>query len=314
MAITPAASRFGRRGFLAGLPLAPSVLGSPGSIGFAIGTYGMKPIPTLTAVQEIARIGYDGVALALMPGWPCDPAQLSSGDRRIIGNALDRHGLALPSVNDALPLMGTREKRAYNIERIKLAAGFVHSLRRREATCLDTILGLKTWDWETAKDRMADELHTWARLAEAEDFTIGIKPHAGQAMDTPRKSLWMLSAVNSGRIRLVYDYSHMRVGGFGLEQSLQALLPSTVFISLKDSMGGPHSFEFLLPGDGNTDYVSYFRTLQRLRYAGFVSVEVSSMIQRKAGYDPLRTARTCYSRLAPLFRAAGAVRPRREKS
>jgi hypothetical protein len=43
------------------------------TIGLAFGTYGMKTLTTETALRAIARIGYDGVEPALMPGWPTDP-------------------------------------------------------------------------------------------------------------------------------------------------------------------------------------------------------------------------------------------------
>jgi inosose dehydratase len=83
-----------------------------------------------------------------------------------------------------------------------------------------------------------------------------------------------------------------------------------VFISLKDSRGTPENHEFLLAGDGETDYTFYFGLLKELGYNGFVSIEVSSMIQRKPGYDPVAAARLCYDRLAPLFAKAGVTRRR----
>ena len=103
------------------------------------------------------------------------------------------------------------------------------------------------------------------------------------------------------------------MGGFKLEQSLREMLPYTVFISLKDSRGTPEKHEFLLAGDGETDYVSYFRLLKQVGYRGFVSIEVSSMIQRKPGYDAKAAARLCYQRLAPVFVTAGLDRCRQPR-
>ena len=281
------------------------------AIGFGIGTYGMKALSSTEALRTIAAIGYDGVELALMPGWPGDPAKLTAGGRKEVAKALADTGLALPALNESLPLTGTPQSRSHNLERLKLAAEMAHALSPAKPPCLDTILGLKTADWETSRTRIVDELQDWARIAETSDMTIGVKPHAAQALDTPAKSVWLMNQLHSPRLRLVYDYSHMFVGGFGLEPSLRELLPYTVFISLKDSRGTPDNHEFLLAGDGETDYVSYFRLLKKLGYAGFVSIEVSSMIQRKAGYDPVAAARLCYERLAPAFAQAGLKRRRR---
>lgn len=277
-------------------------------VGFAIGTYGLKTLETVEALKVISQLGYDGVSLALMQGWKCDPATLTDSERRSIRIALTDLNLAVAAVNDQLPLIGSPEKRAWNLERIKLAAAFVHGIGGDRLVCLDTMLGLRTSDWDTAKARMADELHEWARVAETHDLTIGVKPHAGQALDTPEKAIWMLNQIGSSRVRLVYDYSHMRVGGFELEQSLRQLVPYTSFISVKDSTGGPADFEFLLPGRGDTDYARYFRLLRELDYRGFVSVEVSAMVQRKPGYDGISAARACYDKLAPYFCRAGLFR------
>jgi inosose dehydratase len=278
----------------------------PASLSFAIGTYGMKPLPTVEALRTIAAIGYDGVELALMPGWPANPANLTAADRKEIAKTLEDTGLALPALNENLPLTATPQSRARNLERLKLAAEMAHQLSPAKPPCLDTILGLKTAEWESSKNRIVDELHDWVRLPESAAFTIGVKPHAAQALDTPAKSIWLMNQLRSPR--LIYDYSHMFVGGFGLEPSLREMLPYTVFISLKDSRGTPENHEFLLAGDGETDYAAYFRLLRKLGYNGFVSVEVSSMIQRKPGYDPIAAARLCYERLAPAFGKGGIQR------
>src|SRR5437660_9912162 len=90
-------------------------------IGFATGTYGMKTMSTDEALRTIAKIGYDGVELALLPGWPTDPAKLSAADRRAVRALLTDTGLALPSMLESLPITGAAQTRAQNLERLKLA-------------------------------------------------------------------------------------------------------------------------------------------------------------------------------------------------
>jgi sugar phosphate isomerase/epimerase len=284
---------------------------STAAVGFATGTYGMKSVPTREALSTLARVGYDGVELCLIPGWLTDPARLSSGDRAGLRRMLADSGLALPAFLESLPMIGTPEKRAYNLERLKLAAGLAHALSASRPPCIDTVLGLKSSDWEGAKERMAGELGDWANVAESSSVTIAIKPHAGQALNTPAKALWLLKQTGSARIRLVYDYSHMSLEGFALERSLREMLPETALVSVKDARGTAAHPEYLLPGDGATDYLVYFRLLKRLRYRGFVAVEVSSMIFQKPGYDAIAAAQLCYQRLAPVFEKSGLTRPER---
>jgi sugar phosphate isomerase/epimerase len=302
-----------RRRFLAMWGISPvmAAAGKPPVVGFAGGTYGMKTLATAEALRLLTQIGYDGVELALMPGWAADPAKLAPAERQDLRRMLEENGLALPAFLEVLPLTGTPQKRAYNLERLKLAASLAHELAPASPPCIDTILGLKSADWDGAKGRMLDELHDWAKVAESGDIIIGVKLHAGQALDTPAKALWLMQQLATPRLRLIYDYSHLSLEGFALEASLRELLPYIAFISVKDARGTPGHHEYLLPGDGNIDYVGYFRTLKQVGYRGFVGVEVSAMIHQKPGYDPAATARICYERLAPAFQKAGLDRPAR---
>jgi len=68
-----------------------------------------------------------------------------------------------------------------------------------------------------------------------------------------------------------------------MKASLNALLPRTRFIHVKDSAGEPQKFQFLLPGEGRTDYGKLFSLLKQWGYSGPVCVEVSGQIFNKAG-------------------------------
>jgi len=281
------------------------------TIGLNNGTYGAKTMKTADAMRAMAEIGYDGVELALMPGWPADPAVLSEGDRKETRRLAEDLGLALPAFLEVLPIDGTAPQRAHNLERLKLAAQLGHDLCPSRSPAIETILGGKSEQWEHVKASMADELKAWARVGEEAQTTICFKPHAGHAVDTPERAVWLVKQVESRRLRAVYDYSHFYVEGLPLEESLKTLFPYTEYIAVKDSSGTADNHQFLLPGDGKTDYVSYFRLLKKLGYAGFVGIEVSAMIHQKPGYQALPTLRLCYERMAAAFSKAGVERPRR---
>jgi sugar phosphate isomerase/epimerase len=300
-----------RRGFLS-LVAMPVLRAADHTIGLNTGTYGMKSMKTADALHTISDIGYDGVELCLIAGWPTDPAVLSAGGRQEIRHILDDTGLALPSLMDSLSMDGTPKNRAHHIERLKLAFALAHELSPRKLPVFETVLGGKSDDWDQTRDRIADELHDWAKLAEDGGITICFKAHADQAVDTPERAMWLLKQVNSPRIRLIYDYSHFRVQGLSLEESLRELLPYTSYIAVKDSAGDRNKHQYLLPGDGGTDYVAYFRLLNESGYTGFVGIEITAQIHSKPGYDPIATAKLCYQRLAPAFEKAGVHRPTRK--
>jgi sugar phosphate isomerase/epimerase len=271
----------------------------------------MKTLTTEAALRTIARIGYDGVEPALMPGWPTDPAQMSAADRKTLRRLIGDLGLAVPAILESLPLQATPESRAANLERLQRAVALGNELVPSSPPMVDTILGGKTADWERIKGRMVTELKDWAKVAEDGRTTVCFKPHAGDAVQSPDRALWLVREVGSPRIRIVYDYSHFHVEGLPLESTLKQLIAYAPFVVVKDSQGTPEKHAFLLPGDGNTDYLAYFRLLQELKYGGFVAVEVSSMIHRKPDYQPVPTAELCYARLATRMDRAGIRRPDR---
>jgi len=279
-------------------PLQAAASGKP-EIGFATGTYGMKSMSTREALRTLAEIGYDGVQLCLISGWPTDPARMTASDRMELRQILRDTRLAVPAVLESLQVKP--EKRASNLERLKMAVALGNELVPSNPPVIDTVLGGTPAEFDKLKGTMVDTVGEWAKIAESSKTTVAFKPHAGHAVNSPGRALWLLKAINSPRIRMIYDYSHFYVEGFGLESSLKELLPYTAFIAVKDAQGTPAKHDYLLPGDGKTDYLEYFRLLKRLGYTGWLGVEVSAMIHTRPGYDPVSTARICYDRLAPVL-------------
>ena len=79
-------------------------------------------------------------------------------------------------------------------------------------------------------------------------------------------------------------------------------------VEVKDERGLAPDHEFLIPGEGACDYVKVLKALDRVGYDGFVDVEISIMVQKRPGYDPLAVAEQSYRVLAPAFEAAGLKR------
>lgn len=277
-------------------------------IGFGFGTYGMKSLSTMDALRVCADIGYDGVELALMQGWPTQPSLLSKQDRREIHDSLAELDLTVPSLLESLPCLRSDKQHLANIEKLKRATELAHDVSPDKPPVVQSIVGARTGQWERSKHRLVNQLADWADVGRQSQTTVCFKPHASHAVHTPERALWIHRQVDSPWLKVVYDYSHFSLEGLPLAASLKQLLPITAYVQIKDSRGTPKEYEYLLPGAGETDYLKLLSVLKEASYNGFVSVEVSSHIHRKPGYDPVSTARTCYQRLAPLFAQLGLNR------
>jgi sugar phosphate isomerase/epimerase len=273
---------------------------APG-LGFSL--YGMKSLPLDDAFRACADAGYDHVELALLPGFPTDPAAFPAEARASAAARLKALGLGLPCLMDNLSLAAPDPLPA--LRRIADAAGLARDLVPDRPPILETILGGKPEAWEAQKDTMLGRLRGWAEAAEREKTVIAVKAHVMSAVTTPERLLWLLDRVESPAIQVAYDYSHFEVQGLGLEETLLKLLPRTRFIHVKDSAGDASSVRFLLPGDGRTDYVAYFSLLKRHGYEGPVCVEVSGQIFNRPGYDPVAAARRCFAALSAARAKAG---------
>lgn len=278
--------------------------GPPRGVPLGFSLYGMPQVKLADALQACARLGYDGIELALMPSWHGDPAQLSQAMRRELRAQLDDLGLQLPALMDNLSLVVDDAQHRTNLERLKQAARLAHDLRPDDPPLVETVLGGRAADWESMRRPMAQRLADWARVAQREAVRLALKAHVAGAAHRPEHLCWLLDEVDHPHVRAVYDYSHFQLRGIGLAESLDALLPRTAFVHVKDARGTPERFSFLLPGEGEVDYAEYFRRLQRGTYAGFVVVEVSRQIQVRSDYDPLAAARACYARLDAARRRA----------
>ncbi len=278
------------------------------TIGFGFGTYGMQSLATGEAMRQCAEIGYDGIELALMKGWPTEPTLLSKRDRAEIRGWLDDFRLTVPSLLESLHCLRTQQIHRDNVEKLKRAVELAHDLAPDRPPVVQSIVGGKTAGWEQMKGQLVQQLAEWANVGEASKTVICFKPHAAHIVHDPQRALWLHQQVGSDWLKIVYDYSHFSLEGFALAASLKQLLPITSYVQVKDSRGTPEKHEYLLPGDGRTDYVELLTVLKQARYEGFVNVEVSSMIHRQPGYQPIPTAKLCYERLVPLFDKVGIRR------
>lgn len=256
----------------------------------------MKSLPVLQALDQCARIGYDNVEICVMKDFPTDFDKFTPALRRAVKERLEGNGLAASSILIQANLSRAEQQTVF-IESIKRAGEISHTLDPGNPPLIETILGGKAEEWEQTKEVLATRLTAWGEAAQSVDILLAVKAHYGHAVNSPDRLIWLYRRVNHPNIVLTYDYSHFSAEGFGLEDSLRAVIPCTRFIHMKDMTRGPVP-HYLLPGDGSTDYVKYFRLLKEVNYTGPILVEVSAHIHREPGYLPIPTAEKCFATLS----------------
>jgi inosose dehydratase len=268
---------------------------------FGYSLYGMKLLPLEDALAISSRIGYDGVELALLPGYPTEPSKLKAEDRVRLRKQLADRKLDLLGLMENLNEPATKMVHQSNLDRLKAAAELAQALAPDRPPPIETILGGKPGTWDDIKTQLVDHLGAWATLAEKSKTVIAVKPHVSNAMQTPAQAVWLMKQVKSPWLRLAYDFSHFRLQDLKLSETLDAIAPYAAFIHIKDAKGTPAKFEFLLPGSGDIDYAALLKHLRTTAYRGPIVIEVSGQIFNKKDYDPAATAKKCYADLEQNF-------------
>jgi sugar phosphate isomerase/epimerase len=276
-------------------------------------TWSMQSVPAEDAIPALAAIGFDSVELTVVPGWRDELDSLTPARRRGIKALLAEHRLALPALAAHRSLVATDPaEHAENWRRLTGAIDLAAEWATAEGPpAIDTTAGGKAGQWDQLKGLIVERTGKLCEYAAARGVTIAIEPHVMNALDTPARVLWLLDQVGKPNLKLTFDISHFNVQGIPIEESVAKLAPHSVFTHVKDERGTAPDFEFLIPGEGEFDYVRYLKAMDAAGYRGDIHVEISLMVQRRPGFDPIAAAEQSYRVLAEAFRQAGVPRPAR---
>jgi len=275
------------------------------TLGFSL--YGMPQLKTEQAIQAVADVGYDSVELCLMDAWDATPLKLNAQRRTTVSNTLNDTGLKLTSLMEHCSLPGSKVSQQKILDRLKRAAELGYALKPKQPPLIETTAGSGKWD--QLKNEMRDNLGAWAKVAESTKTIIAVKPHRGGVVDRPEQGVWLVQQIDSPWIRLNYDYSHFTHRNISLEDSMRTMMPFTSLIQVKDTVQKDNKVHFVLPGEsGEIDYVQFLKRAVLAGYRGDICCEVSGMVFKQKGYDPIAAAKTCYQNLAPAFKQAGISR------
>jgi sugar phosphate isomerase/epimerase len=276
-------------------------------LGFSL--YGMKPLSLADALLHCAEIGYRAVELPVLAAWPADSAKFTAQDRKNFRSGLEKNKLKLSAIMDNLPLLGDEAKHRSNLERLKAAAEISNELVPNDPPLIETVLGSKAGSFDEVKQQFVDRLGEWSQVMQAAKVKLAIKAHIGNAIQKPEQLAWVLEQVKSSWLTAAYDYSHFELQKLTIDDTLKPLAERISFVHVKDAKGEPGKFQFVLPGEGQTDYAKLFAALAKAKYRGDVIVEVSGQIHSKPYYDPLAAARKCYAALSPAMKQFAETAP-----
>jgi inosose dehydratase len=270
-------------------------------------TWGMKEIDIEDTIPAIAKIGYQGIELAVTPGWPTALHTLSLAKRRRIAELLDTYGLVLSAVAGHTSMCEDDPNRnRAHMQRLRDTIDLTADLAQEgEQPVMVSLIGGPIDAWDAHRYVVAERIHALGEYAVQRGVMVAVEPHSGTSFDTPAKALWLMKEVNHPAVRLNFDISHFDIIGIGIDECVLPMAPWSVHTHVKDQRGRYPNHEFLTPGSGPFDFAHYLRAMHKAGYTGFIGMEVSVMVQRKPRYDPFVDAALGYYALLHAFNASG---------
>lgn len=272
-------------------------------------TWGMPTVPADTFIPFLAKLGYTGVELTVIPGYSTELSRLDAAERRRIAQMLKDHGLELPAIAAQTSMIDREpDVAAAHWKRLTDAVDLaVDWAQHGKPPAVDTTVGGRSEDWEPLKGLLFERMGALVRYGEERGVVIAAEPHVANMLDTPARAVELIEAINSPFLKLNFDISHFNVQGIPYQESVAALAPHTVHTHVKSERGRAPNHEFLIPGEAPFDWVGYLHAMRDHGYDDYITAEVSIMVQQRPGYDPLAAAELTYRTLHTAFEQAGML-------
>jgi len=273
-------------------------------------TWGMPTVPVDTMIPFLAQTGYDGIELTVIPGYTTEISLLDGTERKRIAQMLQDHNLELPAIAAQTSMIDRDpDIAARHWTRLTAAVDLaVDWAQAGKPPAVDTTVGGRPEQWDELKPLLFERMGALVRYGERRGVVIAAEPHVGSMLDTPERVLELLRVIDSPNLKLNFDISHFNVQGYSISESVGALGPHTVHTHVKDERGTVPDYQFLIPGEGEFDYVAYLHAMRAEGYRDFITAEIAIMVQRRPGYHPLAAAEQTYKTLARAFEEAGIDR------
>ena len=269
-------------------------------------TYGMKQLDIFEALPRLKDMGYEGMEIAVTPGWPTEPASMDQTARKKLADLLRQLDWPTPALMALLSPGSEGEERPAVLAQFHATFEMSRELRLDDnPMVISTTLGRHP-AWETGKERIVELVLEVADVAAEYDALVAIEPHAGDDFETPEKAAWLMEQTNHPNLGLNFDYSHFVVEGIDLQHSIDLNLKYSVHNHIKDGyLDEEGKVCYQLPGDGALDLNVYFKAMQDAGWDKYICPEVTGQIWNAEGYDAWGTAQLCYDALSKARASLG---------
>ena len=284
------------------------------SLRYGYGTNGLTSHRLEDAVDLLADLGYDGIALTLdhlhLDPFAADLAARTAALRR----RLEHHGLAVVVETGARFLLDPRRKHEPTLvsgERREVRVDYLH--RAVEVAADLGAEALSFWsgtlptgtDAATGWNRLTDGVAQVLALAERREVVCAFEPEPGMFVDTLDTLLELRRRLDDPeRLRVTLDLGHVVCNEpRGLADTIHRSGDLIANVQVDDMVPGVH--EHLEIGAGDVDFVEALGALRATGYAGLASLE----LPRQAHAAPAVAERSL--RLLREAEAEAAERPQR---
>jgi sugar phosphate isomerase/epimerase len=283
-------------------------------------TWSMPGLSFGEAVSHCARVGFDSVEVTVSEGWLTDVLTLPAGTAAEWGRIVENFGITITSLTANAPILIEGDLWTTSLHRLTKSMLLAADLQAQgqlmpvsltasgSPDTIDSLPAASVQRWRRDRGLVVDRLGALATLAASLGVRVALEPHFATVICNKERALDVLGSVVNDALGLNLDISHFAVQGLPIAEAVRALAPHAVACEVKDQRGGAPDFQFLIPGEGDFDYVTFLKELKAASYDGSVAVEISVFRQRVAGYDPYDAATRSYAVLDEAFDAAGIVR------
>jgi sugar phosphate isomerase/epimerase len=274
----------------------------------AFSTNGYLKFSFREAVTRLAKIGYPAVEImADVPhAWP---AYLLPEQKEEIRRALRDNQLTISNINSFMMHAISDPRQLYwypswiepdphyrqvRILHTKRALTLAKELG---APCITTEPGGPVENgqsWQAALKLFVEMIKPVAEHAEKEGVLLLVEPEPGLLIETADQFEEFMSHIDSPAVGLNFDIGHHYCVNDDPAPTLERVAKYVRHIHLED-IAATRVHHHLIPGEGAIDFASVLRSIEKIQYQGWVTIELYPYVD-----DPDHAARTARQRILDI--------------
>lgn len=250
---------------------------------------GLRTLPLLEAIRQVAAAGYDGIELSLHPKhldlWSFGRRQVAELQGALADNGLEAcclatgadHLLSEERFEPSLIHPDDAGRRA----RIDLIRRSIDLAQQIGVPIVSFASGIRKpeVDVQTAHGYLTEGVRELLEHA-GSAVQLAIEPEPDFFVETNVQAATLIDRPGCHRLRINQDIGHVNVCEDDYLHSIEQALTLTEHIHVEDIRQRVHRHE--IPGQGDIDFAAFIDILLRHNYRGFISVELYNHADRYA--------------------------------